>query len=398
MKKLLFIILFFLVLINKPNALPLPVEVTADAVVLMNLDNGQVVYEKNPDKSEILASLTKMMTVYTVIQNKEDLNEVVTITNADIEALWDYTVVGLEENDRVTYLDLIYGAMLKSGADAARALAIHMSGSEDAFVNLMNQEAVKMGLRHTHFADSFGGDDNNISTAREMALFVKEATKNDLFKKVFGTYTYHMSNGIQVYNDTRNLARFYDYDPNIMTGNKPGFTTPAGLLLASTATIGGVNYALIVCKSTVNEIYSTHVLDSYKVYNYLLDHQIEQRTVIKKGTVLTTIKVLDGTISEYAVLSDKNITLELTPDEFDHLTYNYNVTKQLTPNDEVGENLGYMDILVNNEVIYTYNIYLQDKIYSYHEQSKKVLIMIIILAFIIIILLCTNLFNSKKHK
>ena len=396
MKRKFYLILLFLLFVVKVNALPLPVEVTADGVILMNADTGEVIYEKNPDKKEILASLTKMMTIYTALDYQDNLNKKVTITQKDIAGLWEYTKVGLEEGEKVTYTDLLYGAMLRSGADAALALANHIGGSEEKFVKLMNAEAEKMGLRNTHYADSYGGSDDNVSTPREQALFVREAVKNKTFKKIFGAKEYTLSNGIKVVNNTRNLARFYAYDPNIITGDKPGYTTPAGLLLASTATINGVNYILVVCKSDINEIFSQHVIDSYKIYHYIIEHTSKEQVIIPKDSVLTTIPVVDGTTSEYAVIADEDIKLKLTTEEFDRITYDYNVASYITPYNKVGDNLGYIDILIDGEVVSTYNIFLKDKIFSYQEQSKKIIVIIVLLGFVVIVLLCVNIFARTK--
>lgn len=398
MKRIIFIVILLLSSLTIVKALPLPVEVTADAVVLMNKKTGQIVYEKNPDKEEILASLTKMMTAYLVIENIPDLNEKVTITQQDISNLWGYTIVGLEVGDRVSYLDLIYGTLLRSGADASQALANHMSGSTEEFVKLMNEEAQKLGLRHTHFADCYGGDEGNVSTARELATFVKIALENKTFKDAFEARYYKLTNGKEVVNFTYVYAQFHGLDTSVITGNKSGFTTPAGLLLASTATINNEDYILIVCKSVVNSYYSTHVLDSYRVYNYVEKQNFVKKTLIPKGTILKTVKVVDGTTSEYVVTANKDIVTTITKEDYDKLSFDYNIADSISVNNKPGDNLGYIDILVDGEVIDTYNVYLNDDIYSYQNQSHLMILIIITIGFFIIVLLSINLFNSANSK
>ena len=400
MKKIIYFIILFILIIPTVKCLPLPIEVTADSVVLINLDNDQIIYEKNPDNEEILASLTKIMTAYTVIENVEDLEEKIKITEEDIANLYGFTCIGLEVGDKVSYLDLLYGTILHSGADASQSLAIHTAGSIEKFNEMMNIEAEKLGLRNTKFKDSFGGDDGNVSTARELSILLKEALKNPTFKKIFSSNQKTLSNGLIVYNFTRNYAIFHGLDENLLTGNKSGYTPEAGLLLASTATINNTNYALIVMKSNINTYMSQHVLDTYKIYDYISTLTFETKTIIAKDTILKRIAVENGTISEYVVTASENIDLTLTPEELSNVTVEYHIADKITPQNKKGDNLGYIDILVDNEIVKTYNIYLNDEIYSYQEETKVSIIVIIALLCLIFIILCFCViyfcFLSKK--
>ena len=398
MKKIFYIIILFLLSINIVKAVELPVDVTADAVVLMNLDTEQIIYTKNPDKKEILASLTKVMTAYVVIQNVEDLNKKVTITEEDIYGLWGFTCVGLEVGDKVSYMDLLYGAILTSGADATQTLAYHTAGSPEAFVKLMNEEAKKLGLNHTNFEDSYGGHDDNVSTAREFTKLLKECLKNETFKKVFNTYQKKLSNDLVAFNSTRGYAFFHGLDENLITGSKSGYTPEAGLLLASTANINGTNYALVIMKCEINDYMSTHVLESYRIYDYVSTLKFETKTVIKKNTVLKTIPVENGTISEYAVVVDRDINITLTEDELQAITTDIHIASKITPDNKKGDNLGFVDILLGNEVIATYDIYLTDDIYTYKEEERIPIIVTIILLFLVFIILIVNIFTRKPKK
>ena len=398
MKKIFYIIILFLLSINIVKAVELPVDVTADAVVLMNLDTEQIIYTKNPDKKEILASLTKVMTAYVVIKNVEDLNKKVTITEEDIYGLWGFTCVGLEVGDKVSYMDLLYGAILTSGADATQALAYHTAGSPEAFVKLMNEEAKKLGLNHTNFEDSYGGHDDNVSTAREFTKLLKECLKNETFKKVFNTYQKKLSNDLVAFNSTRGYAFFHGLDENLITGSKSGYTPEAGLLLASTANINGTNYALVIMKCEINDYMSTHVLESYRIYDYVSTLKFETKTVIKKNTVLKTIPVENGTISEYAVVVDRDINITLTEDELQAITTDIHIASKITPDNKKDDNLGFVDILLGNEVIATYDIYLTDDIYTYKEEERIPIIVTIILLFLVFIILIVNIFTRKPKK
>ena len=131
MRKILSFLILFFAFITIPKALPLPTDVTADSVVVMDMDTGEILYEKNPDKQQILASLTKMMTAYTALDHIKNLDKKITITEEDFKFDPVFTLVGLEVGDQVSYRDLLYGMLLQSGAEAAQALANHTMGSVD---------------------------------------------------------------------------------------------------------------------------------------------------------------------------------------------------------------------------------------------------------------------------
>ena len=108
MKKIIFAIILLFTFITSINAVTLPIEVESDTVVLFNIAEEEVIYEKNPDKVQVLASLTKIMTAYTAINNVQNIKTKVTITEDDISNLEGFTVVGLEVGDVVTIEDLLY--------------------------------------------------------------------------------------------------------------------------------------------------------------------------------------------------------------------------------------------------------------------------------------------------
>ena len=396
MKKVLLFLISFLLSLTIVNALELPVDVTADSVILVNRDDDRIIYTKNPDKEQILASLTKVMTLYTAINKIDNLNKKVTITAKDVEDLWGFTQVGLKEGDVVTYRDLLYATNLTSGADAAQALALHLSGSMEAFTEEMNENAKKIGLNHTHFADTIGRGDDNISTAREFAILLKVCLENETFEKIFNTTYYKMSNGLESINYTRSLATFHGLDDKLITGNKSGYTPEAGLLLASTATINNVNYILITMHSEENQWKSTHVLDSWKIYEYLKTLEFHEKTILPKGKKLKRINVENGTISEYLVTLDHDVKLTLTDEEFENVSIEYHIVDNIDANTKKGSNLGYVDILVGDDVVETINIYLNDKIFTRQEESRLIMIIIIGLAFAVFVLLCTNILTIRR--
>lgn len=398
MKKVIFFITIFLLSPILVRSLELPIDVTADSVILVNRDEDRIIYTKNPDKEQILASLTKVMTLYTAINKIDKLDKKVTITAADVEALWGFTQVGLKEGDVVTYRDLLYATNLTSGADAAQALALHLSGSMEAFTEEMNVNAKAMGLNHTHFADTIGRGDDNVSTAREFYILLKNCLENDTFERIFNTTYYKMSNGLESINYTRSLASFHGLDSNLITGNKSGYTPEAGLLLASTATINDIHYMLITMHSEENQWKTTHVLDSWKIYDYISNLEFKERIVLKKGKKLKRINVENGTISEYLVTLDHDVSLTLTDEEFETVDFEYHIVDTINANTKKGSNLGYVDILVDDEVVDSINVYLNDKIFTRQEESRFIILVIIGFSVAIFALLCLNITNIRHRR
>ena len=394
MKKIMILLLIFF--ISPIYALNLPVDITSKGAIVINKDRNIVMYTKNADDKMILASLTKIMSAYVVIKNVENLNTVVVITEEDLKDLVGFTCIGLEKDNVVTYRDLLYGMMLQSGADAAQALANHISGSNEEFVKLMNKEAEELDLRNTVFADSYGGSDQNISTARDIGLLLDEALKLPEFNKIFKTNYYVLSNGLTATNYTRNLAIYHGLDEFAITGNKSGYTPEAGLLLASTATINNEEYIIVVMKSKENEKLTQHVLDTHRIINYIKNNNYEDRKVLGKNKNLEAIKVVNSTIDSYVPMISKDIYEYLNDKELESLNYKYNIAKSIDSTYKRGDNLGYIDILVGNELIDTYNVYLDQDIFVKTASSSYIIIIIFLLivagAFLIII----NLLLSRN--
>ena len=398
MKKLLYIFMLFILSISSVKAIELPVEITGKAAIVYNLDSDQIIYEKNPDEPIPLASLTKLMNAYTVINNVNNLDKKVTITDDDLYNLWGYTKAGLEVGDKVTYRDLLYAMILPSGADASQALAYNTSGSPEKFVELMNEEASELGLRNAHFADTYGGNDNNVATAREIFRFTKEALNDKDFNKIFKTTTKTLTNGLQVTNYTKSIATYHGYNSEYITGSKSGFTQAAGLNLVSTVVVNNTNYLIVVLKCDLNTYNTQHVVDTYKIIHHLQEQEFETRTIIKKGTKLKKIPVEESTISEYIAYAEEDIKLTLPVEEFDNIKIEYNITDKIVNTYKTGDNLGYIDIKLNDKVLHTHNIYLKDKIFTIKEVPRTIIVTIIILIFIIFIIFISNIFSKRKKK
>ena len=215
--------------------------VDSQYAILINTDTGEILAERNAFDRIVPASMTKVMTLLVAVEQmqnpEENLKDKVTITQEICDESYrsGSSFVGYGVGDEATVEDLLYGAILPSGADAAMALAEYTSGSQEAFAQLMNQKAEELGIADTtHFTNCVGlYDENHYSTVYDMSVIMRAAIDNELCKKILSTHTWTtgatMANpdGIQISNWF--LRRIEDHDTNgtVLCG-KTGFVNESG--------------------------------------------------------------------------------------------------------------------------------------------------------------------------
>ena len=176
------------------TAMTLKPEVNANFAILVDADTGLVVAEKNGSAKMYPASMTKVMTLLVACEHIPDLSEKLEITQdiVDYVKKEGASNCGFVAGEQVTMLDLLYGLILPSGADAALALVRRIAGSEEQFVALMNQKAQQLGISATtHFTNSTGlYNDNHYSTAEDMAIIMRAASQNSVAATILTTRSY----------------------------------------------------------------------------------------------------------------------------------------------------------------------------------------------------------------
>ncbi len=232
MKRLL-IGLIFLIPLNV-WALEFP-QIVSDYAIVYDLTSNEVLFQKNSDTETSVASLTKILTTITAIEEIPDLEETVTITDAMLANIyWDASVAGLKVGDVVTYRDLLYATILPSGADAAQVLAISLAGDTNSFVSKMNKLAKRIGMNNSNFVNTSGLDqDGQYSTADDMRLLLEYALDNSVFRDVYTTKSYVLKNGLVVKATIKMYEKKLNIDTSRILGSKTGTTEDAGLCLSS---------------------------------------------------------------------------------------------------------------------------------------------------------------------
>ncbi len=217
---------------------PAPPEISAKAAALYDPETGQFLYEKDADRQLPNASTTKMMTAILALENSS-LSEKVTISRrastTPEQSIW------LQEGEFLTVEQLLYALMLRSANDAAVALAEHVSGSVEAFAELMNRRAAEIGARNTNFVTPNGLDaPGHRTTARDLAYIGAYCMDNEDFRKIVVTDSYALppspaNQWSRVCENRNKLLKIYPY----ANGIKTGYTEPAGKCLVGSAEKGG---------------------------------------------------------------------------------------------------------------------------------------------------------------
>lgn len=255
-------------LANEPATFP----VSGQAAILMEQSSGRVLYSKNEHQPLKIASITKIMTAILAIESGK-LDETVTVSKRaeGTEGSSLYLVAG----EKLTLRDLVYGLMLRSGNDAAIAIAEHVGGSVEGFVFLMNEKAEEIGMSNTLFRNPHGldTDEDHLSSAYDMALLTQYAMENEEYREISSTKDYR-SKGDKVrvfHNKNRLLTEKYSYS----TGGKTGYTKLAKRTLVSTASKDGLD--LIAVTLNAPDDWDDHM----HMFNWGFDHYSLERLASK---------------------------------------------------------------------------------------------------------------------
>ena len=245
--------------------------------VLMQVKGGKIIGNMKGDEKIYPASMTKIMTVIVAIENLDDLDEEITLTQEMFAGLYeqDATQAGFQPGETVRAIDLLYGAMLPSGAECCIALADTVGGSRDGFVELMNKKAAKLGMDNKNFCDSTGlHNPDHYSTVKDIAVLMKYCIKNDTFREIIETAR-HSTGVTNIHPDgiTYYSTMFKNLSDSTVTGGKilggkTGYTSEAGHCLVSFAEIEGREYIFVSAgASGADGNTIPHIQDAVTVYN-----------------------------------------------------------------------------------------------------------------------------------
>lgn len=234
----------FICILLYPNYACTNITVKAEskAEIVIEHEFDYIFHESNADTKLPMASTTKIITAITVIEDC-NLDEII---NVDARAIGiEGSSIYLTAQETISVRDLLYGLMLQSGNDAAAALAIHHSGSIEAFVKAINKRAIKIGAHNTNFTNPSGlPNDNHYTTARDLAKIAAYAMRNQNFKKIVSTQNYQGQ--FKSFSNKNKILKMVDG----ANGVKTGFTVKAGRCLVSSAEKNGLSVICVVLNCT----------------------------------------------------------------------------------------------------------------------------------------------------
>ena len=235
----------------------------ARIAVAFDRKSGTVIWGKNENKRTAMASTTKIMTAIVLLENTQDLSKTVTISSKS--AGTGGSRLGLKKEDHISIKDLLYGLMLKSGNDAAVAIAEEVGGSVEGFAELMNSKASELGLQNTHFVTPHGLDNpEHYTTAYELAKITDYALKNDIFAKVVATKNYTVTiNGYP--KNITNTNELLGYLEGV-NGVKTGFTNNAGRCLVTSVSRNDFDIITVILQADTKKFRTS---DSIKLIEYV---------------------------------------------------------------------------------------------------------------------------------
>ena len=215
---------------------------SATSTILMDTDNNRIIYADNIHSIRSVASISKIMTAILAIELEDIEDEV--IIGDEINSAYGSGIY-IKQGEVLKLKDLIYGLMLRSGNDAALAIAHYAGGTVEDFVKLMNEKAIEIGMKNTTFNNPSGLDEENgnYSTAYDMAILMSYAMKNETFKEITGTKNYKVKTNLNYYDwyNKNKLLTSYEY----VTGGKTGYTKIAKRTLVTTASKDNINLVAV---------------------------------------------------------------------------------------------------------------------------------------------------------
>lgn len=307
MKRILILLMINFLFIPVVSAEDLKLAENAKSAILIEASTGEVLFEKNADERLVPASMTKMMSMLVIIEAIEngDLKWNQEIQVSDNASSMGGSQILLETGEKMSVRDLFKGVAIASGNDAVVALAEAVAGTEDAFVQKMNDKAKELGLKNTNFKNPHGLDTaNHYSSARDMSLIAKELVKHEKvleFTSVYEDYLRENTDRKIWLVNTNKLVRFYDG----VDGLKTGFTEGAGYCLTATAKKDGMRIIAVVMGEADSKTRNQEVSEmlDYAFAQYKLENLLED------GYSLGKYKVYNGKAEFVTVIPKDGATI-----------------------------------------------------------------------------------------
>lgn len=423
------IAIFYLQLLPNAFALTDP-NPRATAAILIDKQSGYVLYEKNADEKRYPASTTKIMTALLTLENVDDLNTLVEVTEDDfIGVSYDASKAGFMVGEKVPVIDLLYGLMLPSGNEAANTLARYVGGSVKKFVSMMNERAKELGCTGTHFVNPNGlHDDNHYSTARDLAIITQEALKDETFSLIVNTAQKTLSEtnktperggkALKVYTTnmliySRNLPEYYTYAKGVKTGH----TSQAGYCLVATAKYKSSQLISVVlgCEKPAGATNGLSFEETKTLFRWGFNN-FDTVDMVEKDESVTEVPVRLSTQQDTLVVVTKDKLSGIMPIDADmsRIEKKIDLPKSVDAPIKAGQKIGEMtvsyggveygkvELVALNDISVSNVLYYADKIENFFQSNVfRIMILGVILLFFgyfLFLVLRVRHQNKKRKK
>ena len=387
-------------------------ETLSPSVILMEESTGTILYEKNSDEAHYPASITKIMTTLLALENG-NLSDMVTFSDDAINNT-EGSGIARDYGEQMTLEQCLYGVMLESANECAYAVAEHVGGTVENFVDMMNAKAKELGCTNTHFANPHGlQDENHYTTAHDMALIAQAAYQNETFRIIIGTkmYTIPPTNKHAEETVLRNhhdmLCTYHNANRKYLypycVGGKTGYTATANSTLVTYAEKDGMTLICVVMDTqSPNQFIDTvnlfdYAFDNFQVLNVAEnDTDYSAETMVDNGNLnnIEPFVELDKdaviVLPKTAEFSDTSSSVEYNdsdPEIAGSITYTY-----------AGRNVGKADIKTTGVVVEGYAFDNESTEEEEQEAVSTVQVrpIVVVLLIVAVILLGVLLFFLKR--
>ena len=329
------------------------IDTVAKGMVVIEGNTNTILYSNNCDMQLPMASTTKIMTALICIENCDNLDEIIVVSDNSVGI--EGTSIYLKYNEEIAIIDLLYGLMLASGNDCAMAIAMHIAGSEDAFVELMNNKVDELNLQNTHFSNPHGLDeDDHYTTAYDLAIITAYAMKNADFRNIASTKRYTIdSTNVSEPRYLKHKNRLMFEDDNCV-GVKTGFTDNAKRCLVSAYEYDGMMIISVVlnCQPMFEEC---DRLTNLVKENYVM------KQFVKPYSYVSSVEVNSSDKNQVGLITIRGFEIPILKSELEYYSVEYDLPETITAPIELNEPLGSVVVLYNSDVIYS------DKLYSIEQ-------------------------------
>jgi len=354
MRKFLAVVLMVLLLLPADIAFSLQSpKLTAHAALLLDQATKRILYSKNAHEKLPMASTTKIMTAILALESGR-MSDVVRVSERAVQI--GGSSIYLEAGEKKTLQELVWGLLLRSGNDAAIAIAEHLSGNVEKFAELMTRRAAELGARQTKFSNPHGlHQEDHYTTAYDLALLAAHAMSKPEFREMAATREKKISWGDRpegrLLRNQNKLLTMYEGAEGIKTG----WTTPAGRCFAGASSRNGWRLVGVVLNAP--QMWE----DSVRLFDFGYQHY-RWETVIRAGQPLKRAAVVHGVPDNVMLVAESEVGIPLKEDEADYLRFRFNIREPLPAPLSAGERVGELQIYFGNTLVRTVSLLAGDAV------------------------------------